>query len=245
MLEEQRGAFVIDPALAQELTPSFQQLYDIVTDIHMVLNLTADKVKSPNRSTTVPWDKQHGSKQAALKSLALIRREFLDALSYFCWLQTVFKERLDSQHVSQRISQKSEEWMPYVAAKKTRYFIDLGQYWREFNISLYVSRGVPIHYIWTPQMSRDPRFQRLSPVYLLCARSDQRRSDIFPHGASSFAISRNGQVRQMASRKTALRKTKPQLERDQVSLHHRFQQLDKVINTHSQIVKALRKETIL
>lgn len=162
------GSFIIDPAIAQECTKQLALLFDVITDINSVLLLTQDKVKTPSRPSTQPFDRKHGTKGAVMASLATVRRGFIDGLAYFCWVQTVFEDNLNADNIPRRIAQRSERWMPYLGIEKTGYLLDLSKHWREINLGYYVAKDIPIHYMWTPQLRADPRFARLSPDFL-CA----------------------------------------------------------------------------
>jgi hypothetical protein len=161
-------SFTIDPEIARNCTKQLAQLFDVIADLNTVLSLTQDKVKTPLRPSTQPFDRRHGSEGIAMGSLAVVQRGFLDGLAYFCWVQTVFEDKLCAANIPNRIAQKSEPWMPYLSREKTGYLFDLSKHWREINLGYYVAKDIPVHYMWTPQLQADPRFARLSPTFL-CA----------------------------------------------------------------------------
>jgi hypothetical protein len=90
------------------------KLYSAVELLNKVLKITSSCVKfSVCLQPSTLWN-QPGSQYKAMKKLAFLRRTFLDALGYFCWVRAVFKDKLETCNIPLIVDRLPAEWTPFL-----------------------------------------------------------------------------------------------------------------------------------
>jgi hypothetical protein len=107
---------------------------------------------------------------AMAQRLVQVQRHFLELLGALQWLMGI-DDDIDAnlsyvgKDLALDVEDRMIEWdLPRSSGRGV--LVDLHRDWREINIPLYIANGVPVHYIWTPDLQDDPRFRSLSPIAL-------------------------------------------------------------------------------
>jgi len=127
------------------------------------------KVQCPLPPPVEIEDRVFDSRFDLLQYLSGIQRGFLELLGAIRWI-VAWDGDIDANlgYVTKdapNLKTKVEEWALRRPGGRG-VLVDLERDWREVNIALYVDHGIPVHYLWTPDLQLDPRFRSLSPIFL-------------------------------------------------------------------------------
>ena len=99
-----------------------------------------------------------------------IQRDFLQILAGIRWLMAIDEDIYAnlgrvSATLEFDVQQRLEDWrIPQEGGRGV--LVDFLRDWREINVALYIEHGIPVHYMWTPELQSDMRFRALSPSFM-------------------------------------------------------------------------------
>lgn len=100
-------------------------------------------------------------------SVQEVQQLLIDCVTFLRWWMAWMPEFLDSldRPVKTNIRKAVLKWQ-LDSFPSVGVIVDLVQDWQTVNLPLWIEKGMPVYYHWSPLASKNPRFRHLSPTLL-------------------------------------------------------------------------------
>ncbi|KAF7970088.1 hypothetical protein HWV62_25010 [Athelia sp. TMB] len=164
LAQEPGARYRINAQLALDRASHANPLFILIAELHKRLHLSEFGLTCPQSFPVSRLSETFPTRSAALITLAQSRYTYLDAAAWCCWIELIFRPRIDSLYPP--VQQCLPDQMQLFSGPKTGFIVDLAHDWLEASIGLYLRSDIPVYYQWSGSLDKDARFSALHPQYI-------------------------------------------------------------------------------